>query len=373
MRSRLTQLKPLTIVLACVALAGTCAASPGLARASGPELNVPRSAAATASAAGPAQGKATIEAREAVFGAKNVDRRGRLPENRVIVSWFGVSSLAASFNGKVVLLDTYINSDQPASCSLSGAPPESPAATGYTPLNYDQLTALKPKAIFVGHGHFDHECMTGPIAARTGARVVALPQDCALAKSQATGAGLDPDDVRCIGTLAADSPFGATRKIKPLGRRIPVTVIRNVHSGPATLPALNSKGAESLMFRFKLGKFSLFWNDSAGPLRENAPDLLAALQNSPPADVEFGATFGLGVNEQGMRDPADYAEALRVKAFYALHQDFFRSPAVSAGYIDQAASEFATRGIGSVFRPLQDPGDYLQPRVFNPQAEKWTK
>lgn len=329
--------------------------------------------AATANAAGPAQAKATIEAREAVFGPKDVDRRGRLPENRVIVSWFGVSSLAASFNGKVVLLDSYVNSDPPASCGFDGAPPQSPAATGYTPINYDQLTALKPKAIFLGHGHFDHECMTGPIAAQTGARVVGLPQHCDLAKSQATGAGLDSADVRCVETLAADSPFGATRKIKPLGRRIPVTVIRNVHSGPATLPALSSNGTESLMFRFKLGKFSLFWNDSAGPLRENAPDLLAFLQNSPPADIEFGATFGLGINEQGMRDPADYAEALRVKAFYALHQDLPRSPTVSAGFLDQAASEFATRGIGSVFRPLQDPGDYLQPRVFNPHAERWTK
>jgi hypothetical protein len=329
--------------------------------------------AGTANAAGPVQAKATIEAREALFGPKNVDRRGMLRKDRVIVSWFGVSSLAVSFDGKVVLLDTYINSDQPASCSISGAPPESPAATGYTPLNYDQLTAVEPKAMFLGHGHFDHECMTGPIAAQTGARVVGLPQHCALAKSQATGAGLDPDDVRCVGTLAADSPFGTTRKIKPLGRRIPVIVIRNVHSGPATLPALNSTGFESLMFRFKLGKFSLFWNDSAGPLREAAPDLLAQLQNSPPADVEFGATFGLGVNEQGMRDPADYAEALRVKAFYALHQDLPRSPAASAGFLDQAASEFATRGIGSVLRPLQDPADYLQPRVFNPDAARWTK
>ena len=55
--------------------------------------------------------------------------------------------------------------------------------------------------------------MTGPIAAQTGARVVGLPQHCGLARSQATAAGLNPDDVRCFGTLAADSPFGATRRI----------------------------------------------------------------------------------------------------------------------------------------------------------------
>ena len=119
-----------------------------------------------------------------------------------------------------------------------------------------------------------------------------------------------------------------------------MTVIRNVHSSPAAVPAPNSNGAESLMFRFKVGKFSLFWNDSTGPLREAAPDVLALLENSPPADVEFGATLGLGIAQQGMRDAADYAEALRVKAFYPLHQDLVRSPALSAGFVDQAASEF---------------------------------
>ncbi len=148
----------------------------------------------------------------------------------MIVSWFGVSSLAVSFNGKVVLSTLTSTAISRPRAGFDGAPPQSPAATGYTPINYDQLTALTPKAIFLGHGHFDHECMTGPIATQTGARVVGLPQHCDLAKSQATGAGLDPDDVRCVGTLAADSPFGATRKIKPLGHRIPVTVIRNVHA-----------------------------------------------------------------------------------------------------------------------------------------------
>ena len=326
-----------------------------------------------ADAASPELAKATIEARETFFGPENVDRRGMLQKDRVIVSWFGVSSLAVSFSGKVALLDTYLNSDPPASCGVGGSAPSAPGESGYTPASYEQLAALKPKAIFVGHGHFDHECMTGPVAAQTGARVVGLPQHCALARSQATAAGLNPDDVRCFGTLAADSPFGATRNIKPFGRRVPVTAIRNVHSAPAAVPAPNSNGAESLMFRFKVGKFSLFWNDSAGPLREAAPDLLALLGNSPPADVEFGATLGLGIAQQGMRDPADYAEALRVKAFYPLHQDLVRSPALSAGFVNQAPSEFEARGLGSAFRPLQDPADYLRPIVFNPEAKRWTK
>jgi L-ascorbate metabolism protein UlaG (beta-lactamase superfamily) len=314
--------------------------------------------------------KSTIQARETFFGPKNVDRRGGLPEDRVIVSWFGVSSLAVSFDGRVALLDTYINSDQPASCGPGGSPPLDPSATGYTPVNYDQLAALKPGAIFVGHGHFDHECMTGPIAAETGAKIVALPQDCALAREQVAGAGTT-GSLRCPATLAATSAFGDSAKIKPLGQRVRVQVIRNVHSGPAGVPAPNSGGAESLMFRFRLGKFSLVWNDTAGPLRESAPDLLAELRRLPAADVEMGATLGLGIAEQGMRDAADYAEALRVKAFYPLHQDLIKNAALSASFGEQAATEFTSRGLGSTFHPLVDPDSYLKPIVFKTTAKRW--
>jgi hypothetical protein len=319
-------------------------------------------------AAGPAQ--STREARETFFGPDNVDPRGRLPKNRVIVSWFGVSSLAVSFNGKVALLDSYINSNQPASCGFDGSAPVNPSATGYVSVNYDQLTALKPKAVFIGHGHFDHECMSGVIAAETGAKIVALPQGCELAKQQAMEAGLT-QRVRCSRTLAAMSAFGDSRKIRPLGQSVRIRAIRNVHSGPAAIPPLNTGGAESLMFRFRLGRFSLFWNNSAGPLREAAPHLLAKLRRSPASDVEFGATWGLGVAQQGMRDAADYAEALRVKAFYPLHQDLLKDPALSAGFVEQAATEFEDRGLGSVFHPLSDPADYLKPIVFRPNGKRW--
>src|SRR5829696_6166288 len=52
---------------------------------------------------------ATVAARERFFGAGAVDRAGRVRRDRVILSWFGVSSLAAAFRGHVVLLDTFVN------------------------------------------------------------------------------------------------------------------------------------------------------------------------------------------------------------------------------------------------------------------------
>jgi hypothetical protein len=95
----------------------------------------------------------TIAAREYVFGADNVRANGKLPKNRVVVSWFGVASLAVAVNGKVVLLDTFINGLPPSTCGPDDSQPSDPSATGYVPVSYDQLGALKPRAIFIGHGH----------------------------------------------------------------------------------------------------------------------------------------------------------------------------------------------------------------------------
>src|SRR5215212_1350244 len=66
---------------------------------------------------------ATVAARERFFGAAAVDRAGRVRRDRVILSWFGVSSLAASFRGHVVLLDTFVNGTPDDGCS-GRRPPE---------------------------------------------------------------------------------------------------------------------------------------------------------------------------------------------------------------------------------------------------------
>src|SRR5687768_4733665 len=71
-------------------------------------------------AARPPLPAATITARERFFGAENVDGRGHVRADRVIVSWFGVSSLAVSLRGHVALLDTYINN--------GGCPPRADVA-----------------------------------------------------------------------------------------------------------------------------------------------------------------------------------------------------------------------------------------------------
>ncbi|MEA2420188.1 MAG: hypothetical protein QOE60_2394 [Thermoleophilaceae bacterium] len=321
--------------------------------------------------AGPAEArlpKRTIEAREAFFGAANVDKRGEVRRDRVILSWFGVASFAAALDGKVVLLDTYLNNYGPTDC------PPQPTAQRYVPAGYDDLIALRPEAIFIGHEHFDHQCRSGEIASRTGARLVGLPQACAVAKAEAPG-----KRIRCVPTLGSLSDFGTKREIRPLGARVPVTVIRNLHSGLASGPIMNSTGAEALMYRFRIGRFSLVWNDTVGPLREKSPRLLDVLRELPPTDVQVGASKGFGQIEQGLRDPVDYAQALRAKVYYSNHQDFYlleggrldgRSRAMRP---DLFAAFRGRRGLRTDVHWLQDPGDYLRPLVFNPTARRFAR
>jgi hypothetical protein len=185
--------------------------------------------------------------------------------------------------------------------------------------------------------------------------------------------------MRCLPTLGLLSDVGTKREIRPLGRRVGVTVIRNLHSGLASGPILNSGGAEALMYRFRVGRFSLVWNDTVGPLREKSPRLLGVLRRLPPTDIQTGASMGFGQAEQGLRDPVDYSQALRAKLYYPNHQDFYF---LEGGPLDgrssalrpQLLAAFRGRvGLKTRVRWLQDPGDYLRPLVFNPSARRFAR
>jgi hypothetical protein len=328
--------------------------------------------ATTAPLATAALPRSTAKARAKFFGAANVDRAGRVRSDRVILTWFGVASLAASFRGHVVLLDTFINNTGPGNCSLGTAP--GPRVPRYVPTSYAKLAVLRPEAIFIGHGHYDHECRTGELIARTGAKLVGLPQHCALAAAQAAAYRGSQRPFRCVPTVSSFSPFGASAAIRPLGRGVPITVIRHVHSGAASGPVANANGAETLLYRFRAGRFSLVWNDSTGPLREKAPGVLSLLRGLPATDVQFGASLGLGVGEQGFRDPVDYAQALRAKVYYPIHQDLASVDGSSRVFRPRLAAEMASRtGLTTKLRWLQDPGDYMRPIVFRPSAQRWSR
>ncbi|HYH58415.1 MAG TPA: hypothetical protein VD790_04250 [Thermoleophilaceae bacterium] len=110
----------------------------------------------------------TIAARQHFFGAENVAADGSVRSDRVILSWFSVASVAAALDGHVVLLDGYIHKEE--------------SLPNYVPTTTDELAALMPEALFIGHGHFDHAAKGGEIIARTGAFLVGTPEHCDQAK-----------------------------------------------------------------------------------------------------------------------------------------------------------------------------------------------
>jgi glyoxylase-like metal-dependent hydrolase (beta-lactamase superfamily II) len=49
---------------------------------------------------------------------------------------------------------------------------------GRTPIVIQDLLDLKPEAIFLGHGHFDHADNAAYVAQETGAVIYATPETC---------------------------------------------------------------------------------------------------------------------------------------------------------------------------------------------------
>src|SRR5262249_20721094 len=144
----------------------------------GRQLSIVRTAAlavlcmSTAAAAGQDErgsghrgSRATIAARQKIFGKNNVDARtGRVRGDKVIISWIPNASFAASIKGRVVLLDTFVT-------RLEVEP-------GRTPLVIQDLVDLQPEALFLGHGHFDHADNAAYISGLTGATIYASPETC---------------------------------------------------------------------------------------------------------------------------------------------------------------------------------------------------
>lgn len=354
-------------------------------------------AVAMLAAAVPAQAAAlppeTVQAREHFFGAENVAPDGSVRADRVILSWFSVASLAASLDGHVVLLDAYIHKEEDR--------------PNYVPTTREELVALAPEAIFIGHGHFDHAAMSGEIIARTGAFLVGTPEHCDQAKQLAAAYAGQAVDVRCIDAVTRGSEPGVeVNVLRPFGDRIEVTALKHVHSaaeapdgenhettlnsgpipdarlvllhppGPSVLQHLTASGDEgsSILYQFRLGSFSFVWNDTAGPLRERAPQIFGLLEGLPPTDVEVGSVLGFNDPTNGLRDIVDYVERLKPTVFYPVHHDFVAEYGASQRMKGVMEREMAKRGeLPTELRWLYDPVDYLRPGLmtFDPAAPRW--
>ena len=316
----------------------------------------------------------TVEARQRFFGDRNVDpQTGRVRRGRVILSWFGVSNFAMAIDGKVVLLDAWIPRG---------------AHSGYVPATTDELVALRPRFIFIGHSHFDHAADATPLALATGAPLVGTGEHCTELRSRSP---VTPP--RCIAAVPANAPAG-TRAAPDLFRRIRVTVFKHLHSAvaapdgfhvpvappPSTTPLEHPPTPEDLvnllghlpdaeggtvLYRFRVGRFSMVWNDSAGPLVQRSPSTLSALARLGPVDLQLGSIQSFNQLTNGMRDARSYIEALRPRLFVPIHHDDWAYGITSKGELYRPYLEGELAKIPEAERPrvrfIADPADYVRP------------
>jgi hypothetical protein len=191
--------------------------------------------------AAPGQGVSedTIAARERFFGAENVDAvSGQVRADRVIFSWVTNASLAVSIRGRIVLLDTYINRPE--------LPPTAGAADlRRSPISIQELVALAPEAIFLGHGHGDHADNAAYIAKQLNIPIYASPETCDVMQADVQRMFADPNTVnggariipnnlpvKCISPVTRGSVPGA--EVVNIHQLDPVACIiafKHIHSG----------------------------------------------------------------------------------------------------------------------------------------------
>ncbi len=345
-------------------------AGTGLAAAvAGPTLVAPPATAVTR--------REMVRARRRFFGDHLVHPvTGEVRRDRVVLSWFGCTSFALAMNGTVLLLDAWVPRGE---------------HSGYVPTDPDEVAALAPAAILLGHGHFDHAADAAPIGAASGAVVVGTAEHCAQVRSQSGDA---PVRVRRLGTADADPGTTYRFRVRNLG----VTAVKHLHSGPSapdsedphapllpppdpssilehpptpsdvldTVSHLPDQEGGCLLYQLRMPGFRLAWNDSAGPLKDDAPHVLDLLRALPRSDVHVGAIQGFNQPVNGLRDPRMYVEALRARVFVPCHHDDWGVPGVTtngSNYEEPLRSELGRipRHRRPRLRFLTDPVDYVRP------------
>src|SRR3984885_3853463 len=189
-------------------------------------LTIVGAALLSSSLVGQALGKphdaAMIAARQKIFGAANVnENNGKVRDDRVVFSWLTNATFAASVKGHVVLLDTFVT-------RLEIKP-------GRTPLVIQDLVDLKPEALFIGHGHFDHADNAAYIAQETGAVIYATPETCDNMHVDATnnfnnGFTLVPTVVCKTITDRGSTPGKQVIAINDFEPAVSISVFKHLHS-----------------------------------------------------------------------------------------------------------------------------------------------
>lgn len=321
---------------------------------------------------------------------------------QVKVWWYGVASFVASAGGHLFLFDAW---------EIVGLHKD------YVPIGREELAALKPEVIFIGHGHFDHAADMGYVAGRTGAIVVGGEHTCNIAREQAARDGnQDRFDCLVLGTAMTPAP-GTIQRIRIWEDVEEVSILRHVHSNAAPedltaggLPLIfvpellvyfqnlntdpqeiqwffqslddesgNEPTGGTWAYHLKLGNFTLLWHDSAGPIAEGkdfAEDIQCALDSFPACvDVQIGTIVGFGAITSGLRDVGLYVRHAHPQVSLPNHHDAW-APVVGPGdesYEQQWRAEVASMPNAPELDYLKDPEDYMRVRAWRVDDARWKR
>lgn len=388
-------------LLLCGLLAGllaACSASEAPTAASGSGLNVGDVALADWQPLPPPPPVTpeTQALRETILGPDPTDPA------QVKIWWYGVSSFIAAIGGHLFLFDAW---------EIVGA------HENYVPIGREELAALMPEAILIGHGHFDHAADAGYIAGRSGAALVAGDTVCATARERAARDG-NAANFPCLILGDVDTPGpGTVRSVRLWADLPPIQVLHHSHSAadPAdlasggvplifvpelvsflthlntdpqeiawTLESLTDDGGfgeptgGTWAYHLRIGDFGLLWHDSVGRIDDGEPHaqaIRAALGNFPGCvDVQLGAIVGFGMVTSALRDARLYVEHAHPRISLPSHHDAW-APVLGGG-----AASYETQwreALGSLPQPpeldyLRDPDDYLVPRSYRVDDPRWS-
>lgn len=332
----------------------------------------------------------TVKARTRFFGASNVDpKTGAVRKDRVIMSWFGVASYAASFNGHVVLIDAWVPRG---------------SHSGYIPTNPREVAALAPEYIFVGHGDFDHVADAAEIVGISGATVVGTKAHCDSIEEQLG------EPIKCVAVFPADPPGGLSKDLSKLIPRVGITAVSHIHSsvespeqgdgGRLPCPPIWNPGdtvnhpptpedfqhlfthlpdprGGNILYQFRIGELSIAWHDTTGKLTEDAPDVIDRLEELPPTDIQFGAILAFGQVTNCLRSLGMYVQALDPDVFTPTHHDNFTffiggNAKDLEPYVRDEIARIPEDERPEIFYTY-DPDAYIQPDLYtyNPKDKAW--
>jgi hypothetical protein len=190
--------------------------------------------------------EALVKARQKFFGIENVDANGNVKGDKVILSWASNTTYVASIQGRVVLLDSYINRPEL---------PTTPIDRRRTPILPQDFVDARPEAIFLGHGHGDHADNAAYIAKWTGATIYASEETCAAMQADVARMWADPNlvnggekivpdpnPVNCVAVTRAGSMPGnydpatntsSVTRLTQLDPQVCILAFKFIHSGTA--------------------------------------------------------------------------------------------------------------------------------------------